>query len=86
MIINHSPLIRENIYGEQLQKCIEAEILPGQYNGKQYTTYEALQQQRKMERVMRAQRQRIKLLEEGGADKQDIILGKGQVPGTDADL
>ena len=58
---------------EQLQKMLEAENTPGEYNGKQYTTYEALQQQRKMERVMRAQRQRIKLLEEGGADKQDII-------------
>lgn len=66
---------------EQLQKMLEAENTPGEYNGKQYTTYEALQQQRKMERVMRAQRQRIKLLEEGGADKQDIILAKAKYQG-----
>ena len=66
---------------EQLQKMLEAENTPGEYNGKQYTTYEALQQQRKMERAMRAQRQRIKLLEEGGADKQDIILAKAKYQG-----
>lgn len=44
---------------EQLQEILEAENTPKEYNGKQYTTYEALQQQRKMERAMRAQRQKI---------------------------
>lgn len=66
---------------EQLQKMLDAENIPREYNGKQYTTYEALQQQRKMERTMRAQRQKIKLLEEGGADEQEIILAKAKYQG-----
>lgn len=65
---------------------LEEENTPKEYNGKQYTTYEALQQQRKMERGMRAQRQKIKLLQQGGADEQEIILAKSQVPGAGADL
>ena len=66
---------------EQLQKMLDAENTPREYNGKQYTTYEALQQQRKMERGMRAQRQKIKLLQEGGADDQEIILAKAKYQG-----
>lgn len=66
---------------EQLQKMLEEENTPKEYNGKQYTTYEALQQQRKMERGMRAQRQKIKLLQEGGADDQEIILAKAKYQG-----
>ena len=66
---------------EQLQKMLEDENTPKEYNGKQYTTYEATQQQRKMERTMRAQRQKIKLLEEGGADEQEIILAKAKYQG-----
>lgn len=66
---------------EQLQKMLESENTPKEYHGKQYTTYEALQQQRKMERVMRAQRQKIKLLEVGGANAQDIILAKAKYQG-----
>lgn len=66
---------------EQLRKMLDAENTPKEYNGKQYTTYEALQQQRKMERGMRAQRQKIKLLQEGGADEQEIILAKAKYQG-----
>ena len=66
---------------EQLQKMLDAENTPREYNGKQYTTYEALQQQRKMERGMRAQREKIKLLQEGGADDQEIILAKAKYQG-----
>ena len=66
---------------EQLQKMLEEENTPKEYNGKQYTTYEALQQQRKMERGMRAQRQKIKLLQQGGADEQEIILVKAKYQG-----
>lgn len=65
----------------QLKQMIDAENTPKAYNGKQYTTYEALQQQRKMERGMRAQRQRIKLLQTGEADEQDIILAKARYQG-----
>lgn len=66
---------------EQLDQMNREENIPKTYNGKQYTVYEALQQQRKMERVMRAQRQKIKLLEEGGADEQEIIAAKARYQG-----
>lgn len=66
---------------KQLDQMIQAENTPKTYNGKQYTTYEALQQQRKMERGMRAQRQKIKLLQAGEADEQDIILAKAKYQG-----
>lgn len=66
---------------EQLAQMNKEENTSKEYNGKQYTTYEALQQQRKMERVMRAQRQKIKLLQTGGADEQDIILAKARYQG-----
>lgn len=66
---------------EQLESMMEQENAPKEYNGKQYTTYEALQQQRKMERTMRAQRQKIKLLEEGGAVPDDVILARAKYQG-----
>lgn len=66
---------------KQLAKMIKEENTPMEYNGKQYTTYEALQQQRKMERGMRAQRQKIKLFQEGGVDPNDIILAKAKYQG-----
>lgn len=66
---------------EQLEQMKKTENSPKTYNGKQYTTYEALQQQRKMERGMRAQRQNIKLLQRGEADEQDIILAKARYQG-----
>ena len=66
---------------EQLSQMLEEENTPREYNGKKYTTYEALQQQRKMERNMRAQRQKIKLLQEGGAGEKEIILAKAKYQG-----
>lgn len=66
---------------EQLQQMIDAENTPKVYNGKEYTTYEALQQQRKMETAMRATRQKIKLLQEGGAPDTDVILQKAKYQG-----
>lgn len=67
---------------DQLAAMAKKENATKQYNnGREYNTYEALQQQRKMERIMRAQRQKIKLLEEGGADPNDIILAKARYQG-----
>lgn len=66
---------------KELAQKIQEENTPREYNGKQYTTYEALQQQRKMERGMRAQRQKIKLLQEGDADPNDVILAKAKYQG-----
>lgn len=53
---------------EQLDKMNAEENKPVEYNGKTYTKYEATQRQRRFETAMRAQRQKIKLLEEGEAD------------------
>lgn len=66
---------------EQLERMTKRENTPKTYNGKQYTTYEALQQQRAMERNMRKTRQDIKLMEEGEADQQSIMLKKGKYYG-----
>ena len=66
---------------KQLDQMIAKENAQKTYNGKQYTTYEALQQQRRMERNMRKTRQDIKLMEAGEADQQSIMLKKGRYYG-----
>lgn len=55
------------------------------YNGKKYTIYDALQRQRKLERVMRAERQTISLLKEGKADKTDIQNAQAKYRATSAE-
>ena len=52
------------------------------YRGKDYTTYEATQRQRRLESLMRSQRQRIKLLKSGGADEEDIISAMAKYRAT----
>ncbi len=66
---------------EQLDRMNAEENTPKDYNGKEYTTYEALQQQRRMETSMRATRQKIKLLQEGGTSDEEIILQKAKYQG-----
>ena len=66
---------------EQLKAMMAEENQPKVYGCKEYTTYEALQQQRKMERNMRATRQQVKLLEEGGADEMAVIIKKARYQG-----
>lgn len=51
------------------------------FKGKEYDGYEAVQKQRQMETSMRAQRQKVRLLEAGGADKEDIIIAKARYQG-----
>lgn len=51
------------------------------FKGKKYTAYEARQKQRQMETSMRAQRQKVRFMEEGGADQQDIIAAKARYQG-----
>lgn len=51
------------------------------YNGKEYTPYQASQAQRQMETKMRAQREKIQLLKEGGADPDDVMLAKAKYQG-----
>ena len=67
---------------EELAEMNRQENIPVEYNGKQYTKYEALQRQRRLETTMRAQRQQIKLLKEGGANEDDIINARCRYRGT----
>lgn len=59
----------------------EKEAEPKTFDGKEYTLYEAKQRQRQMETAMRAQREKIKLLQAGGADQDEIILHKAKYQG-----
>lgn len=76
------PGVSERVYTDaQLEEMIQQENTPKTYNGRQYTTYEALQQQRAMETAMRKTRQDIRLLEEGGSDEEAVILRKARYQG-----
>ena len=46
------------------------------FKGKEYTIYEATQRQRYLETNMRAQRQKVKLLQQAGASQDDIMLAR----------
>lgn len=59
----------------------EEEAEPKIFAGKKYTLYEAKQRQRQMETAMRAQREKVKLLQAGGADPDEIILQKAKYQG-----
>lgn len=75
---SYSPFIKgidTPIYSEEeLDRMNEEENTPKEYNGKTYTAYEAQQRQRQLETAMRADRQKIELLTQGGAD-YDTITG-----------
>jgi hypothetical protein len=60
---------------EWLENMNKAENTPREYNGKWYDMYQATQKQRSMETAMRAQRQKVRLLQKGEADK-DVILNE----------
>ncbi len=66
---------------EQLDRMNAEENKPKTFNGREYTTYEGLQMQRKMETAMRATRQQIHLMKEGKADEQAIIAKKAKYQG-----
>lgn len=63
--------------GEQNRK----ESIPKEFGGKEYTLYEAKQRQRQMEVAMRAQREKVQLLEKGGADPDEVMLMKAKYQG-----
>lgn len=66
---------------EWLAEQNRKESIPKTFNGKEYTLYEAKQQQRKMEIAMRAQREKAVLLKQGGADPDDVVLAKAKYQG-----
>lgn len=77
------PGISERTYTDkQLEEMNAEENKKVKYNGKEYTKYEALQRQRRLETTMRAQRQKIKLLEEAEAAEDDIINARCRYRGT----
>lgn len=59
----------------------EEEAEPKIFAGKKYTLYEAKQRQRQMETAMRAQREKVQLLQHGGADPNEVILQKAKYQG-----
>lgn len=67
-----------NYTDEWLDEQNKKDNTPKSFDGKEYTAYEARQKQRKMETAMRAQRQKVKLMENGGADKDEIMLHKAK--------
>jgi hypothetical protein len=74
---NYYPFIKgvsERTYtDEELDRMNQEDNEKREFRGKSYTKYEALQRQRKLETIMRAERQEIKLLTEGGAGDDDIM-------------
>ena len=74
---NYYPFIKgvsERTYtDEELDRMNQEDNEKREFRGKSYTKYEALQRQGKLEPIMRAERQEIKLLTEGGADENDIM-------------
>lgn len=76
------PGVSERLYPDDwLEEQNKREAQTKEWNGKQLNAYEQTQQQRKMETAMRAQRQKIRLLQEAGADKDDIMLEKAKYQG-----
>lgn len=66
---------------EWLEKKNREENTPKEFRGKQYTVYEAKQKQRQMETAMRAQREKVQLLQKGGADPDDVMLARAKYQG-----
>ena len=66
---------------DQLDEMAANENTPKEYNGKAYTTYEALQEQRKKETAMRKTREDIKLLQKGRAESDTIIVKQAKYQG-----
>ena len=66
---------------EWLTEQNRKENTPKTFNGKEYTLYEAKQQQRKMETAMRAQREKVMLLKQGSADPDDVMIARAKYQG-----
>lgn len=66
---------------EWLEEQNRKENVPKEFGGKEYTLYEAKQRQRQMETAMRAQREKVQLLQAGGADPDDVMLAKAKYQG-----
>ena len=72
---------QRNWSDDWLEEQNRKEAEPKSFDGKEYTLYEAKQRQRQMETAMRAQREKVKLLQAGGADQDEVILHKAKYQG-----
>ena len=73
------PGISERLYTDEwLEEQNRKEAQTKEWQGKQLNAYEQTQQQRKMETAMRAQREKVHLLKEGGTDPDDIMLARAK--------
>lgn len=76
------PGISERLYTDEwLAQQAREEDTPRYFKGKGYTAYEATQKQRQMETAMRAQRERVHLLKQGGADDDEVMLARCRYQG-----
>ena len=64
-----------------LEEQNRKESKPKEFRGKEYALYEAKQRQRQMETSMRAQREKVQMLQNGGADRQEVMLQKAKYQG-----
>ena len=69
---------KRNWTDEWLREQNAKEDIKREFKGKEYTAYEATQKQRQMETAMRAQRQKVKMLQQGGADPDDVVIAKAK--------
>lgn len=67
---------------EQLADMARKEDIPKEWRGKSYKGYEATQEQRHMETIMRKQRADVKLLQQGKADAEEINAAKARYLNT----
>lgn len=72
---------QRNWSDEWLEAQNRKESKPKEFRGKAYTLYEAKQRQRQMETAMRAQREKVQMLQDGGADRQEVMLQKAKYQG-----
>lgn len=73
------PGVSKRLYSdEELDRMNEEENTPKPYGSRQYTTYEALQRQRRLETSLRKKREEIALLEQGKASEDDILAAKAK--------
>lgn len=76
------PGISERNWTDQwLEEKNQEESEPKEFQGKEYTVYEAKQRQRQMETAMRAQREKVRALQKGKADQDEILAQKMKYQG-----
>lgn len=76
------PGISERNWTDQwLEEKNQEENKLKEFQGKEYTVYEAKQRQRQMETAMRAQREKVRALQKGKADQDEILAHKMKYQG-----